>query len=197
MFYDRFIELCKERNVSPSAVMVAIGLNKSNATFWKKGSMPKGETIQKLANYFGVSAQALLPVVYPPINDDLAQTLLSGSTGENIRLLRKENKIGQSELADRSGIPVRYIRSFEKEDGVYFPTEDDLDRLSAVFQIEPRYIQGTGVTQEWLLAALYSKPLQEKMDQAMRKLNIEGQEEAVKRVEELTEIPRYQAKGGN
>ena len=60
MFYDRFIYLCKKRGVSPSAVMVAIGLNKSNATFWKKGSMPKAETVQKLADYFGVSVDYLL-----------------------------------------------------------------------------------------------------------------------------------------
>ncbi len=40
--------------------MVSIGLNKSNATFWKKGSIPKGETLQKLADYFGVSVDYLL-----------------------------------------------------------------------------------------------------------------------------------------
>ena len=60
MFYDRFMGLCKERGVSPSAVMVSIGLNKSNATFWKKGSIPKGDTLRKLADYFGVSVDYLL-----------------------------------------------------------------------------------------------------------------------------------------
>lgn len=40
--------------------MVSIGLNKSNATFWKKGSIPKGDTLQKLADYFGVSVDYLL-----------------------------------------------------------------------------------------------------------------------------------------
>lgn len=64
MFYDRFVGLCKERGVSPSAVMVSIGLNKSNATFWKKGSIPKGSTLQKLADYFGVSVDYLLGKVY-------------------------------------------------------------------------------------------------------------------------------------
>lgn len=61
-FYDRFIELCKERQVSPSFVMKEIGLNKSNATFWKKGSIPKGKTLQKLSDYFGVSVDCLLGV---------------------------------------------------------------------------------------------------------------------------------------
>lgn len=60
MFYDMFVELCKERNVSASFVMKEIGLNKSNATFWKRGSIPKGDTLQKLAQYFNVSVDYLL-----------------------------------------------------------------------------------------------------------------------------------------
>lgn len=64
VFYDRFVGLCKERGVSPSAVMVSIGLNKSNATFWKNGSIPKGDTLQKLSDYFGVSVDYLLGKVY-------------------------------------------------------------------------------------------------------------------------------------
>ena len=60
MFYAIFVKLCKERNVSASFVMKEIGLNKSNATFWKRGSVPKGDTLQKLAEYFGVSVDYLL-----------------------------------------------------------------------------------------------------------------------------------------
>lgn len=74
MFYDRFSELCKERSVSPSAVMVSIGLNKSNATFWKKGSIPKGETLQKLADYFGVSVDYLLEKTDFPRPDVTSKT---------------------------------------------------------------------------------------------------------------------------
>ena len=53
-FYDVFKRLCDERNVSPSYVVSQIGLAKPNATFWKKGSVPKFETVKKLANYFSV-----------------------------------------------------------------------------------------------------------------------------------------------
>lgn len=60
MFYDRFVELCRQRQVSPSFVMREIGLNKSNATFWKQGSIPKGATLHKLAEYFDVSIDYLL-----------------------------------------------------------------------------------------------------------------------------------------
>ena len=60
MFYDRFVELCNEINISPSIVAETIGLNRSSVTFWKRGSTPKGETLRKLANYFGVSVDYLL-----------------------------------------------------------------------------------------------------------------------------------------
>jgi len=47
--------------------MKAIGLNKSNATFWKRGSIPKGDTLQKLADYFGVSVDYLLGKAETPV----------------------------------------------------------------------------------------------------------------------------------
>lgn len=60
MFYDRFIELCEAKRQSPSFVVQAIGLNKSNATYWKKGSIPKSDTLHKLADYFHVTTDYLL-----------------------------------------------------------------------------------------------------------------------------------------
>lgn len=59
-FYDKFSELCKQHGVSPSSVAKAIGLTTANPTYWKRGSIPKGDTLQKLADYFGVSVDFLL-----------------------------------------------------------------------------------------------------------------------------------------
>lgn len=59
-FYDKFSELCAQRGVSPSSVAKAIGLTTANPTYWKRGSIPKGDTLQKLADYFGVSVDYLL-----------------------------------------------------------------------------------------------------------------------------------------
>ena len=59
-FYDRFSGLCKDRGVSPSSVAKAIGITTANPTYWKRGSIPKGETLQKLADYFNTSVDFLL-----------------------------------------------------------------------------------------------------------------------------------------
>ena len=60
MFKKIFIDLCNERKVSPSAVCKSIGL--SNATFsqWTEESIPRRATLQRIADYFGVSLDYLL-----------------------------------------------------------------------------------------------------------------------------------------
>lgn len=58
-FYSRFLEKCNEINKKPSAVVVAIGLSKSAVTRWKAGNLPTDATIEKLADYFGVSSEWL------------------------------------------------------------------------------------------------------------------------------------------
>lgn len=60
MFFEIFTKLCKEHTISPSAVVQAIGLNKSNITYWKRGSVPSSKNLQKIADYFHVTTDYLL-----------------------------------------------------------------------------------------------------------------------------------------
>ena len=61
MFYDLFCTLCKQKNVSPTRAALEIRLSKSTATKWKNsGATPNGETLSKIADYFGVSTDYLL-----------------------------------------------------------------------------------------------------------------------------------------
>lgn len=60
MFYDIFVQLCNKRGVKPSRVAIDLDLSKATATKWKNGSVPTGETLQKLADYFGVTVDYLL-----------------------------------------------------------------------------------------------------------------------------------------
>ena len=59
-FYENFIRLCKQKGVSPSVAVKSIGLGTPNATYWKKGSTPKMETVKKLAEYFEVTIDDLM-----------------------------------------------------------------------------------------------------------------------------------------
>lgn len=69
-FFDRFKQLCDERGISIYKAATAVGLNRAAANKWKNGSVPNGQTITKLADYFGVSNDYLLGKEKTPANDD-------------------------------------------------------------------------------------------------------------------------------
>ena len=61
MFFDIFKLLCEKKGVSPKKATEDIGLSNSITTKWKKtGAPPKGDTLQRIADYFGVTTDYLL-----------------------------------------------------------------------------------------------------------------------------------------
>lgn len=60
MFYEQFEKVCKNKNTTVSAVLVALGMSKGCIRNWKNGVNPKYETKLKIANYLGVSYNDLL-----------------------------------------------------------------------------------------------------------------------------------------
>lgn len=64
MFWDIFEVLCIRCGKSPSAVAAELGLSNSTTTAWKNGSMPRAQTLQRVAKYFNVPANYLLGEKY-------------------------------------------------------------------------------------------------------------------------------------
>ena len=61
MFFDIFYDLCQKRGVSCKKAAEDMGLSNSITTKWKKtGATPSGDTLHKIAVYFGVSTDYLL-----------------------------------------------------------------------------------------------------------------------------------------
>lgn len=60
MFWERFFHLCEKLNTKPNPIGAKIGVSSGVITKWKKGTIPNGETLLKLANYFNVSVDYLL-----------------------------------------------------------------------------------------------------------------------------------------
>ena len=61
MFFDIFYDLCKKKGISCKKAAEDIGLSNSITTKWKKtGATPGGDTLQRIAEYFGVSIDYLL-----------------------------------------------------------------------------------------------------------------------------------------
>lgn len=59
MFYEIVNNLCKERKTTITRMAEEIGLSNAAPTSWRKGSVPKLSTLEKIADYFGVSVDYL------------------------------------------------------------------------------------------------------------------------------------------
>ena len=60
MFWNIFVKLCHEDGSKPTAIALKLGFSNATATKWKNGSIPQGSTLQKIADYFGVTVDYLL-----------------------------------------------------------------------------------------------------------------------------------------
>lgn len=60
MFWIILTELCLQNNITPSNLVEKIGIARGSVTKWKNGSIPQSSTLQKIADYFGVTVDYLL-----------------------------------------------------------------------------------------------------------------------------------------
>lgn len=60
VFFTQVESLCKEKHISPSALAKMMHLSPNASGKWRAGSLPKVETIMKIADYFDVSLDYLL-----------------------------------------------------------------------------------------------------------------------------------------
>lgn len=61
MFWERFYNLCLQKNTKPNPVAKKIGISSGIVTKWKnEDTLPNGETLLKIADYFDVSVDYLL-----------------------------------------------------------------------------------------------------------------------------------------
>ena len=96
MFYDNLARICEENRVSPTAAAKAVGLSSAAPVYWKRGSTPKSDTVQKLADF-----------LHCTVDDLLTDTpRLHREEGEKIAVLAS---VG-------AGIPMDAINTFDQDD---------------------------------------------------------------------------------
>lgn len=100
MFYTNLQALCQQKQITPAVVARDLRLSSGLPTFWKKGSIPKPDTLQKIADYFGVTVNDLLSDTPP------APSKLHREQGEKIAVLAS---VG-------AGIPLEAIVTFDQDD---------------------------------------------------------------------------------
>lgn len=116
--------------------------------------------------------------------------------GEKIKAIRKRTGLSQKELGERLNVSQAMIAQYEN--GKRLPKIETLVRISQALNVDIEELAGTD---ELAIIDIREQPKKwgfdkdnlskDRVDHAFKKLNTTGKEEAAKRVEELTEIPRY------
>lgn len=107
--------------------------------------------------------------------------------GANIQKIAEEQGLSLKELARRSGVPYTTLYSLVKRDSNK-TDHDSLDKIAIALNVNKWAL----VDFDTILTAERGK--NERLLLAFNQLNAAGQQKAVERVEELTEIPKYQRK---
>lgn len=58
-FFDCFSSLCRENGETPNSVGKKLGIPSGSITAWRNGTIPRVATLDKIANFFGVSTDFL------------------------------------------------------------------------------------------------------------------------------------------
>ena len=60
MFKENFIKFCNRKGEAPSVVCQKVGLSNAAFSKWNDDSVPRRATLQKFADYFGITIDELL-----------------------------------------------------------------------------------------------------------------------------------------
>lgn len=110
------------------------------------------------------------------------------SVGSNIRDARLKKSMTQKQLGDKCGMADSAIRRYESDRGN--PTLETLKRIANALEVDPVSLMDFDMASDYLSERMNSRA--QILLSAFDQLNDEGQCKAVERVEELTEIPKYQ-----
>ena len=60
MFKQNFINFCNKKGESPSFVCRQVGIAPATFSCWNENSIPRQATLQRIADYFGITPEELL-----------------------------------------------------------------------------------------------------------------------------------------
>lgn len=124
MFKKNFEILCVEKGVSPTAACKAIGLSNAAYSKWSDGSEPRPATLIKLANYFGVSIEALTADTPPKLPEEPEQTLIALEANSTYMVPLYENV--------SAGFGALAIDSIVDHIPLYFKTRSEAERTICI-----------------------------------------------------------------
>ena len=114
-FWDVFSKLCNDIGKKPNPVGKEIGISSAAIANWKAGSIPNGETLMKIADYFHVSVDYLLGRTDESEKEETSHNPVTVSAPLAMAEIRSD------------GVTVEFLRAFETLD-----FSDKLDTMQFV-----------------------------------------------------------------
>ena len=115
------------------------------------------------------------------------------TTGQLIKAARKKAGMTQKELGAKLGVAYQTLAQWEND--LRNPKLDTLQRIASALGVPVQDLISDWEAvdkEEFKRVFKYGEGIKDRIDAALDRLNDEGQEKAAERVEELTEIPKYQ-----
>lgn len=137
MFYERFLDLCNEHDLTPAAAAREIGLSNSVTTHWSHGTIPSATTIHKIASYFGVGDD-----YFDEGNASDSSVNKSQKDGNIVRIreLAEQKGVSVSFLSQAIGKSVGYLANVSSRNAdvpaKYLP------QIAKILVTSPAYLQG-------------------------------------------------------
>ena len=130
-FFDRYSQVCKEKNIDPCSQAAAdmFGISRSTISSWNtKNTFPKGETVAAIADALGVSADYLLCRTDDPTdyaNGDLIASVagpvldeFNGDVEKAVNFQRAVAEDAAREYASRGRTSPAIVRLYEQLDEI-------------------------------------------------------------------------------
>lgn len=115
------------------------------------------------------------------------------TTGQLIKAARRKAGMTQEELGKKIGVSGSSMAQWEND--LRNPKLDTLQRIASALGVPVQDLISDWEAvdkEEFKRVFIYGEGIKDRIDAALDRLNDEGQEKAAERVEELTEIPKYQ-----
>lgn len=134
MFWERFSELCNANGISANAVCAQLGFSTAAATHWKNGTMPKGDVLVKIADFFSVSVDYLLGRVVSD-NSTFKKSHLCMVLNELL-----SNETDYTDFARAVGVDVFIVFTWLR--GISITCYDKLPEISEYFNVSIDFLLG-------------------------------------------------------
>lgn len=176
----------KAQKLSQRQLGEELGVSYQTVSYWENGSRaPVPEKLIRIAKALGRPDDFFFHRVPAPKNESAIFFLW-----DNLRNLRRAHSISQVKLSEETGIALNKIKAYEDENSGWFITDENLEKLSGFFGVEPKKLLGHSSTEESMMKITIDN-LKHEIQEATEILNIEGLQKAAERIKEMTEIKRY------